>query len=198
MSELAHQIAEILLWPTLLAIYLLFAYALVEAGRFAVQAVHRRAARQGWHAFVALGGRGAAPARGYPVAALFAATAGLRLHQAEVFALKRLETVRVVTRVTPMLGLVATLIPMGPALIALSENNIYAMGEHMRTAFTAVILGLAASVITFWIASVRKRWYAEEIVALEPLLKRAADAVPAAEGGLHRVAPRPETQTVNA
>ncbi len=175
MFELAHQTAQILLWPTLLAIDVLFAYALVEAGRFAVQNVQRRRARADWQRFVDTGGRGDIPTRGYPVAALFASDTGLRLHQAEVFALKRLEAVRVVTRVTPMLGLVATLIPMGPALIALSENNVYAMGEHMRTAFTAVILGLATSVITFWIASVRKRWYAEEIVALEPLIARTGN-----------------------
>ena len=44
---------------------------------------------------------------------------------------KKLEFVRIVTRLTPMLGLIATLIPMGPALVALQENNTYAMGEHL-------------------------------------------------------------------
>ncbi len=70
-----------------------------------------------------------------------------------------------------MLGLIATLIPMGPALLSLTENNVVLMGELLRTAFTAVILALAAASLTFWVAGVKKRWFAEEITKAEKQLQ---------------------------
>ena len=92
------------------------------------------------------------------------------LNEIEVYTLKKLEKVRIVTRITPMLGLIATLIPMGPALVALQENNVYAMSEHLNTAFTAVTISLASASLTFWVASVKKRWFAEEIVHIEKVI----------------------------
>lgn len=91
-------------------------------------------------------------------------------NEIEVFALKKMETVRIVTRITPMLGLIATLASMGPALVALQENNSYEMGELMGTAFLAVTISLVAASLTFWMASVKKRWFAEELVRVEKQL----------------------------
>jgi hypothetical protein len=41
----------------------------------------------------------------------------------EIWILRQLEWLRVVSRTAPMLGLVATMIPMGPALLALTRND---------------------------------------------------------------------------
>lgn len=83
-----------------------------------------------------------------------------------VYALKNLETLRVVTRIAPMLGLVATMIPMGPALKSLANGNIQGISENLIVAFSAVIFGLLIASVTFWMAAVKKRWIANEMVDL--------------------------------
>ena len=81
----------------------------------------------------------------------------------EIFAYKKLENTSVVTRISPMLGLVATMIPMGPALKALASGNIQGISENLIIAFGGVIFALITASITYWITTVRKRWYATEI-----------------------------------
>ncbi|MCK5830227.1 MAG: MotA/TolQ/ExbB proton channel family protein [Methylococcales bacterium] len=159
MENLAYQISQILLQPVLIGIYLSFLYAVIEIGRMAAVAWLRQ---QHSHP------KCAQP--GYPILNYFSTQQSATLNEIEVYALKQLETVRIVTRITPMLGLIATLIPMGPALVALQENNTYAMGEHLSIAFTAVTISLAAASLTFWVASIKKRWFAEELVEIEKQL----------------------------
>ncbi len=159
MENLAYQVSQVLLQPVLIGIYLSFVYGFVEVGRMAALLWLRHQ-----HPLVTK----AQP--GYPILNYFFTQETVTLNEVEVYALKKLETVRIVTRLTPMLGLIATLIPMGPALVALSENNAYAMGEHLGIAFTAVTISLAAASLTFWVASVKKRWFAEELVEIEKQL----------------------------
>ena len=45
----------------------------------------------------------------------------------ELFAYKKLEHIRNVSRIAPMMGLIATLIPLGPALKSLTDGNIQGM-----------------------------------------------------------------------
>ena len=79
---------------------------------------------------------------------------------------KLLELPRVATRVAPMLGLVATMIPMGPALKGLSDGDLAQVSDNLTVAFSAVILALIAAAITYWIVAVRRRWLAEELAWL--------------------------------
>ncbi|SHM31431.1 outer membrane transport energization protein ExbB [Roseovarius pacificus] len=81
----------------------------------------------------------------------------------ELRILKRLEWLRIVSRTAPMLGLVATMIPMGPALLALGQGDAAAVSENLVVAFSAVILALVAASITFFILTVRRRWMLEEL-----------------------------------
>lgn len=156
MENIAYQVSQILLQPVLIGIYLSFVYGVVEVGRMIALLWLRRQDYQT---------KKVQP--GYPILNYFIAQKTVTLNEVEVYALKKLETVRIVTRLTPMLGLIATLIPMGPALVALEENNTYAMGEHLGVAFTAVTISLAAASLTFLVATVKKRWFAEELVEIE-------------------------------
>ena len=92
---------------------------------------------------------------------------GLSHDALESLALRRLERVRVATRVAPMLGLVATMIPMGPALKALADGQIADVSRQLMVAFSAVILALIASAITYAVAQVRRRWYASDLLHLQ-------------------------------
>ena len=142
--------SQLFLLPVLLGIAVLFAYAFYALGACLVQALQRRR------------GRGA----GFELQQARAAQPALDLAALELMALRRLEFVRISTRVAPMLGLVATMIPMGPALNALAEGQIAEVSRGLTMAFSAVILALIASAITYAIAQVRRRWYASDLLAL--------------------------------
>jgi len=159
MDSIAYQISQLLQIPVLMAVYISFLYSLFEVGRLLSLSWLRRQSSLS-----------ISSSKGYPIMAYFLSHSERSFHEVEVFSLRSLETVRIVTRITPMLGLIATLIPMGPALIALQENNAYEMSSHLSIAFTAVTISLAAASLTFWVASVKKRWFAEELVYIEKQL----------------------------
>jgi biopolymer transport protein ExbB/TolQ len=84
----------------------------------------------------------------------------------ELYLLKLLEPLRVTSRVAPMLGLVATMIPMGPALVAVSSGNAQGIAQNLVVAFSAVIVALLAAAITYVVLSVRRRWLLAELNTL--------------------------------
>ena len=66
-----------------------------------------------------------------------------------------------------MLGLVATMIPMGPALLALTRSDAQGVGDNLVVAFSAVILALVSASITFFILTIRRRWLLQELREME-------------------------------
>lgn len=145
-----YGVSQLFLVPVMLAIGGLFAYAFVALGACLRQAWQRR--------------RGDAAA--FELHRLRSAQPGLADGELELQALRRLEPVRVATRVAPMLGLVATMIPMGPALQAMAGGQMGEVAQALTVAFSAVILALLAAAITYTVAQVRRRWYAAELLAL--------------------------------
>ena len=160
-----YDISQLFLYPVLIAIAALFAHAFYALGAFAWQAV-ARLRRQ---------------AAGFELQAARAARPGTTVVELETLAVKRLEFARIATRVAPMLGLVATMIPMGPALKALADGQLADVSRSLMVAFSAVILALLAAAISFTVVNVRKRWYAADLAAIE---QDMAPAPPAHAEGL--------------
>ena len=145
-----YTVAQLFLLPTLLLIAALFLYAFWVLGEFVMLALRRR--------------QGA----GRPLVAAYRAAgpAGLSEDELDLRAHKLLEGPRIASRVTPLLGLVATMIPMGPALKGLSDGNLAQVSSNLTVAFSAVILALIAAAITFWVSNVRRRWLTEEVLEI--------------------------------
>jgi biopolymer transport protein ExbB/TolQ len=61
------------------------------------------------------------------------------------------------------------MIPMGPALLALTRSDAQSVGENMVVAFSSVILALVSASLTFFIMTVRRRWLLEELRHFERL-----------------------------
>ncbi|HMZ85341.1 MAG TPA: MotA/TolQ/ExbB proton channel family protein [Giesbergeria sp.] len=113
----------------------------------------------------------------------------------ELYVLKQLELQRIVSRVAPLLGLVATMIPMGPALVAVAAGNTQGMAQNLVVAFAAVIVALLAAAITFVVQTLRKRWLMEELNVLLIGLDAAPVAVPTpAHGHAHDAVPSRATR----
>ena len=66
-----------------------------------------------------------------------------------------------------MLGLMGTLIPMGPALVGLSTGDIGSMAYNMQVAFATTVVGLFSAAIGFITQQVKQRWYTRDLNRLE-------------------------------
>ncbi len=89
------------------------------------------------------------------------------LQQYEIEVSGLLDKTRVMIRIGPMLGLMGTLIPMGPALLSLSKGDLTQMANCLIIAFGTTVSGLAIGVLSYVISVVRERWYAEDIKDME-------------------------------
>lgn len=89
------------------------------------------------------------------------------LNEFEIYADKDLSTSKTLAKLGPMLGLMGTLIPMGPALVGLSTGDIASMAYNMQVAFATTVVGLFSSAIGFMTLQVRQRWYVQEMSELE-------------------------------
>jgi biopolymer transport protein ExbB/TolQ len=81
--------------------------------------------------------------------------------QVERRARKRLERCDLIARLGPILGLMGTLIPLGPGLAALGDGDIQLLSVAMRVAFDATVLGLLGGMGGFVLGRLRRRWYDE-------------------------------------
>ena len=76
---------------------------------------------------------------------------------------KRLERTRVMVRLGPMFGLMGTLIPMGPALIALTKGDVNTLASNLIIAFGTTVVGLLIGGVSYLISMVRTRWYKDDM-----------------------------------
>ena len=150
-ESMMYGVSQFFLYPVLLAIAGLLVHAFYALGAFVWQAWQRHTGKVA--GFEMLLARRANPA--------------ITVLDLEVLAAERLEFARIATRVAPMLGLVATMIPMGPALMALADGNLVDVSRSLMVAFSAVILALLAAALSYSVVNVRKRWYACDLAAIE-------------------------------
>lgn len=170
-ESMMADISAMLMTPVLLVIIALFVYAIFALGRFvSLYSVRKKNAIRYMRQ---IENKQAGWLSGYPIHNYFATNPRASEDELEVYALKKLENLRIVTRVSPMLGLIATMIPMGPALQSLADGNIQGISENLIIAFAAVIWGLVIATLTFWPASVKKRWFASELINIRKLKPEA-------------------------
>lgn len=85
-----------------------------------------------------------------------------------------------VTKVAPMMGLMATLIPLGPGIVAMGQADVNQLAQSLLIAFDGTVAGLVAAVVSMVVGKVRKRWYAQYSSAMEALmtclLEKASEA----------------------
>lgn len=80
-------------------------------------------------------------------------------------------------KIGPMLGLMGTLIPLGPGLIALGQGDTQTLSESLLTAFDTTVMGMVIAALALLVSTIRKGWYDEYMTMLEAcaeiVLKRA-------------------------
>jgi biopolymer transport protein ExbB/TolQ len=89
----------------------------------------------------------------------------------------RVRITDLVMRLGPMFGLLGTLIPLGPGIIALGRGDTYTLSTSLLTAFDTTIAGLIAAAVATVISTIRKRWYARYMGQLESVTECLLEAM---------------------
>ncbi len=89
------------------------------------------------------------------------------LQDTELSMARTLEPVRIGVKVGPILGLMGTLIPMGPALLGLSQGDIKSLADNLVIAFATTVIGLVVGGICYAAMVIRTRWYRQDLSDLE-------------------------------
>lgn len=75
-----------------------------------------------------------------------------------------------VAKLGPMFGLLGTLIPLGPGIVALGQGDAQTLSNSLAVAFDTTIVGVITAAVGAVISQIRKRWYEDDLVALEALM----------------------------
>ena len=89
------------------------------------------------------------------------------LRHFERYAQRRLERADLLARSGPILGLMGTLIPLGPGLSALGSGNIDILATALTVAFDTTVIGLLVGLVAYLVGRVRRRWYDQVWQTLE-------------------------------
>ena len=85
----------------------------------------------------------------------------------EVRADAELGKYKLLTKFGPILGLMGTLIPMGPALAGLATGDVASMAYNMQIAFATTVVGLFVGAIGYVLLQIKQRWLVAELADLE-------------------------------
>jgi biopolymer transport protein ExbB/TolQ len=212
--EILYLISTALLVPVIVVLLGFLIWCLLEVGGFLREWQERRAAAANWRSFVtrldATSGDASTAAVFFDVATFpgfvgaFARRGRQHFQQVifrgklsadlEIEAAGRLATMNLGVRVGPMLGLMGTLIPLGPALLGLSEENIDLMGRSLVVAFCTTVLGLLIGGLCYAMLVVRRQWYAQDLADVEFVDQLLSHSGPTCNEESHH-APRDRNET---
>ena len=195
-EEVMYPVATILLYPVLILEGLALLYIVFEFGRFTVEILwrdHKRSIARIEDAAAAARASIAADKPGYAVTDLagmnrnwlvkrFIRLLGtgedLRrarlfklLAETEMLATKRLDRTRMWIRLGPIIGLITTLIPISPALVALAAGDLKTLSNNLVIAFSTTVIGLLISGLAFVMSATRERLYLLDISDIEYALE---------------------------
>ena len=81
----------------------------------------------------------------------------------------------IITKVGPTLGLMGTLIPMGPGLAALGAGDVNTLAESLTLAFNTTIVGIGSGALCYFIGKIRSGWYDRYLSDLDALSDAVLD-----------------------
>ncbi|MEE1129363.1 MAG: MotA/TolQ/ExbB proton channel family protein [Methanobrevibacter sp.] len=88
---------------------------------------------------------------------------------------KKIERTDIVTKIGPTLGLMGTLIPMGPGLAALGAGDVNTLANAIIVAFDTTVVGIGSGAVAYFVSKIRRRWYEEYLSDLDSLTDALLD-----------------------
>ena len=89
--------------------------------------------------------------------------------------LDNLQKTDIITRIGPTLGLMGTLIPMGPGLAALGAGDINTLASSLTVAFNTTIVGIGSGALCYVLGKIRSGWYDRYLSDLDALIDAVLD-----------------------
>ena len=86
-----------------------------------------------------------------------------------------------IAKLGPMFGLLGTLIPLGPGVMALGQGDTVTLSQSMSIAFDTTIAGIITAAVCALISTFRKRWYASDVADLEAVMEGCLQEMKEAE-----------------
>lgn len=191
LSDILHAISQGLLAPDIILLILLIAYAIFSIGSILVEFVterrHYKVAMPQFLSAITSASEQAIPSvieesgllrrqkdalmtvyeyRSLPGDALIALVRRL-MNQEESHYDRITGRNAMAAKVAPMLGLVGTLVPLGPGIQALGEANTELLSSSLLVAFDTTVAGLVVAAVCLVIGKVRSSWYDNYLSALD-------------------------------
>lgn len=138
LDQTLHGLVSLLLWPVIAALLFLALLAVLDAG-------------------LALGERFGGAAR----------LAGMGHGPLEALARRRIARSDLLAKVGPTLGLMGTLIPLGPGIAALGQGDFLSLSQAITTAFDTTIVGLAIGLGGYLTGRLRRHAFDRALSKLE-------------------------------
>ena len=91
----------------------------------------------------------------------------------------------------PILGLMGTLIPMGPALVDLSTGEVAGMAYNMQVAFATTVLGMFSAAVGYFYLQLITRYQHKDLLWLDYLSESLAEQAAPSQMG------KGETKPIN-
>lgn len=194
LNDILHAVSENLLIPAMIILVLLLVIAAICIGSLIVEALTER---RYFKVDVPKAVNAINSARPEEVAAiieelhvlrnqkrgLLTVAENMKLPDQDLFSLAKVELARMndrhqrslritetITKIGPIMGLICTLIPLGPGIVAMGQGNVEQLSESMLIAFDGTVSGLVAAAVAMVITTIRKRWYSNYNVILEALM----------------------------
>lgn len=91
--------------------------------------------------------------------------------------IKKTNKTDILVRVGPILGLLGTLIPLGPGLAALGTGDIAVLAQSLTIAFDTTVTGLSVGAVAFLVSKYKKQWYESELIDLETVAEAELETI---------------------
>ena len=205
LSEILHTIAQALMIPCLIILLILMAGAVWQIGDIVVEYIAERrkhkcnvpqllrdvhtAGADGLAELIENSGLlrrqkkallELAESRGLPKDTLTALAERL-LATEEARNARTTSITDMIAKLGPMFGLLGTLIPLGPGVVALGQGDTVTLSQSMSIAFDTTIAGIITAAVCALISTARKRWYASDVADLEAVMEGCLQEMKEAE-----------------
>jgi biopolymer transport protein ExbB/TolQ len=91
--------------------------------------------------------------------------------------IKKTNKTDILVRVGPSLGLLGTLIPLGPGLAALGTGDIATLAQSLTIAFDTTVTGLTIGALSYLISKYKKQWYESELIDVETVAEAELETI---------------------
>lgn len=105
------------------------------------------------------------------------ALAGELISANETRLIKKTNKTDILVRVGPSLGLLGTLIPLGPGLAALGTGDIATLAQSLTIAFDTTVTGLTVGALSYLISKYKKQWYESELIDVETVAEAELETI---------------------